>query len=285
MSGKTKTILQVTVGIAVILTAVWFLAYQFASIETQLHQVVTADIPMLKDTLVKNADMTDLLQNDVHHLTQGLHDLGDQVETVKKIATGISQLEQESQHTAQEVQELAQKIDTLSRQYVKFLRLAEDKITVSLPPKWIDEIPCRDGTVFSVGISPSAKDLHRSQKRAVEQALTSMTTLLERKTLNAVAYTIRSARKTPPAHFEELSQQFKKQIREAINELLLDFRIESYWVDPAGYVYALISLPLEDTLRGSPFAMLIDTLKLTQVSLSEAFEDDFEKNLRIELLP
>jgi hypothetical protein len=299
MSNKIKSILQVTGGIAVMVTALWYLAHQFASIETKLNQVVQGDIPKIQDTLEKNAEMTDVLQTDMHSLTQELNDLGDQVETIKQIETnmdlltkkineeliaGISQLEQESVHNTKEVQELAQKIDNLSRQYVKFLKLSEDKITVSIPPKWVDELPYRDGTVFSVGISPSTKELQRSQKRAVEQALTNMTTLLERKTFNAVAYTIRSAGKTPPTHFEELSQQFKGQITEAINELLLDFRVESYWVDPAGYVYTLISLPIEDRIKGSQFAMLIETLKLTQLSVTEALKQDFEKHLQIELL-
>jgi Tfp pilus assembly protein PilE len=299
MSTKIKTLLQVTIGIAVILAALWYLAYQFSSIETKLNQVVKADIPKLKNTLEKNAEMTDTLQTDMHNLTQELNDLGDQVETVKNIETnvdllskkineeliaGISQLEQESVHNTKEVQELAQKIDNLSRQYVKFLKLSEDKITVSIPPKWVDALPYRDGTVFSVGISPSTKELQKSQKRAVEQALTAMTTLLERKTFNAVAYTIRSAGKTPPTQFEELSEQFKGQITEAINELLLDFRVESYWVDPAGYVYALISLPIEDRIQGSQFSMLIETLKLTQLSVTEALKQDFEKHLQIELL-
>ena len=299
MSTKIKTILQVTCGTAVIVTVLWYLAHQFASIETRLNQVVKADIPKLKDTLEKNTAMTDTLQTDLDNLTQELSDLGEQVETVKNIETnvellskkideeliaGISQLEQESIHNTKEVKELAQKIDTLSRQYVKFLKLSEDTITVSIPPKWVDELPYRDGTVFSVGISRSTKELQGSQKRAVEQALTTMTTLLERKTFNAVAYTIRSAGKTPPTHFEELSEQFKGQITEAINEVLLDFRVESYWVDPAGYVYALISLPIEDKIKESQLAMLIETLKLTQLSVTEALKQDFEKHLQIELL-
>ena len=299
MSTKIKTILQVAGSITFILATLGYLAYQFASIETKLNQVVKADIPTLKNTLEKNADMTGTLQTDMHSLTQELNDLGDQVETVKNIETnvnllsekineeliaGISQLEQESLQNIKEVQELAQKIDNLSRQYVKFLKLSEDKITVSIPPKWVDALPYREGTVFSVGISPSTKELQNSQKRAVEQALTTMTTLLERKTFNAVAYTIRSAGKTPPTQFEELSEQFKGQITEAIHELLLDFRVESYWVDPAGYVYALISLPIEDRIKGSQFAMLIETLKLTQLSVTEALQQDFEKHLQIELL-
>jgi iron-sulfur cluster repair protein YtfE (RIC family) len=126
MSTKIKTLLQVTIGIAVILAALWYLAYQFSSIETKLNQVVKADIPKLKNTLEKNAEMTDTLQTDMHNLTQELNDLGDQVETVKNIETnvdllskkineeliaGISQLEQESVHNTKEVQELAQKID------------------------------------------------------------------------------------------------------------------------------------------------------------------------------
>ena len=299
MSTKIKTILQVAGSITFILAALGYLAYQFASIETKLNQVVKTDIPKLKNTLEKNADMTGTLQTDMHSLTQELNDLGDQVETVKNIETnvnllsekineeliaGISQLEQESLQNIKEVQELAQKIDNLSRQYVKFLKLSEDKITVSIPPKWVDALPYREGTVFSVGISPSTKELQNSQKRAVEQALTTMTTLLERKTFNAVACTIRSAGKTPPTQFEELSEQFKGQITEAIHELLLDFRVESYWVDPAGYVYALISLPIEDRIKGSQFAMLIETLKLTQLSVTEALQQDFEKHLQIELL-
>lgn len=299
MSGRIKSILQVTGGIAVMVTALWYLAHQFGSIETKLNQVVTTDIPTLKDTLEKNTEKTDSLQTDLQGLTHELNDLGDQVESVKNIEKnidllskkineelieGMSQIGQESNQNTKEVQKLARKIDTLSRQYVKFLKLSEDKITVSIPPKWVDALPSRDGTVFSVGISTSMKDLQRSQKHAVEQALTTMTSLLERKTFNAVAYTIRSASKTPPTHFEELSDQFKGQITSAINELLLNFRVESYWVDPAGYVYALISLPIEDIMKESQLALLIETLQLAQLSVTETLKQDFEKHLQIELL-
>ena len=99
-----------------------------------------------------------------------------------------------------------------------------------------------------------------------------------------MANTVRAADKTPPATFEELSKQLRQQITEAINELLLDFRVESYWIDPAGFVYSLISLPIEDRIEGSRFGMLIETLKLTHLSITEAMQQDFKDNLQVELL-
>lgn len=295
MPSKVKGIFQVIGVVTVIIVAIWYLTQQFTSIETKLTQVVATDIPKLKETLGKNADRADSIRADVNTITHKINDLEtqssefDKIETnvdllTQKIDEGISQLEQESGQNTKEVQVLSKKIDSLSRQYIKFLKLAEDKITVSIPPKWLDALPYRKGTLFSVGISPQTGKLPKAQQNAVEQALSNMERMLERKTISAVSFTIRSAGKSPPTSFEELSEQFREQMTNAINELMVDFSVESYWVDPAGFVYALISLPIEDRINDSQFGLLIETLKLTYLSVTEAVTDDFEENLRIELL-
>jgi hypothetical protein len=299
MPVKIKGILQVIGVVTVVILALWYLTQQFASIETKLTQVVAADIPIIKETLGINSERTDIIKADVSSISHKINDLEtrgkafDKIETNVELITkkideelieGISQLEKESGQNAQEVKALSKKIDTLSRQYVKFLKLSEDKITVSIPPKWLDALPYREGTVFSVGISPQTGKLPTAQQNAVTQALSNMERMLERKTISAVAFTIRSAGKSPPTKFKELSKQFKEQMTDAINELMVDFSVESYWVDPAGFVYALISLPIEDRINDSQFGMLIETLKLTYLSVTEAVTDDFERNLQIELL-
>ena len=253
MPAKIKGILQVIGVVAVVVLALWYLTEQFVSIESKLTQVVAADIPTIKETLGRNSERTDLIKADVNSITHKINDLETQREAFNQIETnvdlitkkideelvaGMSQLEKESGQNTQEVMALSKKIDTLSRQYVKFLKLAEDKITVSIPPKWLDTLPYREGTVFSVGISPQTGKLPEAQQNAVTQALSNMEKMLERKTISAVALTIRSAGKSPPTTFEELSKQFKEQMRDAINELMVDFSVESYWVDPAGFVYA-----------------------------------------------
>ena len=299
MPAKIKGILQVIGVVTVVILALWYLTQQFASIETKLTQVVAADIPTIKETLGINSERTDIIKADVSSINHKINDLETRGEAFDKIETnvdlitkkideelieGISQLEKESGQNAKEVKTLAKKIDTLSKQYVKFLKLSEDKITVSIPPKWLDTLPYREGTVFSVGISPQTGKLPIAQQNAVTQALSNMERMLERKTISAVAFTIRSAGKSPPTKFKELSKQFKEQMTDAINELMVDFSVESYWVDPAGFVYALISLPIEDRINDSQFGLLIETLKLTYLSVTEAVPDDFERNLQIELL-
>lgn len=294
MPSKVKSVLQVISTLTVIIIAIWYLTQQFSSIESKLNQVVAADIPKLKETLGKNAERTDSIRDDVNTITYKINDLEtqsvefDKIETnvdllTQKIDESISQLEQGSGQNTKEVKVLSKKIDNLSRQYVKFLKLAEDKITVSIPPKWLDSLPYRKGTLFAVGISPQTGKLLTAQQNAVEQALANMEKMLERKTISAVSFTIRSAGKSPPTSFEELSDQFREQMTNAINELMVDFRVESYWVDPAGFVYALISLPIEDRIQDSQFGLLIEALKLTYLSVTEAATDDFEKNLQIEL--
>jgi len=201
----------------------------------------------------------------------------------EELMSQIEQLGRESKQGAEEAKKLSQKIDILSRQYVSFLKLAEDKITVSVPPRWVDEPPRRDGIIFSMGISTMTGKLTRAQQSAVEQAIASMSKMLERKTFSAVGYTIRSAGRKPPATFDELSPDFKKNIAAAISELLENFQIESYWVDPAGYVYALISLPLKEVMENSQLGMLLETLKITRLSITDALKDDFKKNLQLEL--
>ena len=299
MSDKTKFIIQLLGGISLIIGALWYLANQFASIDTQLNKVVLVDIPEIKNTLGKNSERSDKISADMYDLTKKTTDLGDQAESVSKIETNlelltqkindellseINQFEKERKRNIKEVRTLSQKIDSLSSQYVKFLKLSKDKIIVSIPPKWVDELPRRDGKVFAVGISPSTKKLRRAQQMAVEQASSNLAEMLERKTVNAIVHTIQSSGNLPPKNFEELSNEFKAQITEAVNEFIVDTCVESYWIDPTGYVYALVSLPVENRIGGSKLGMLIEALKLTHQSITEALKQDFEKQLKVELL-
>ncbi len=269
MPSRIKGFFQVIGVVTVIISAIWYLTQQFNSIETKLNQVVASDIPQLRETLGKNAEKTDSIRVDINTITHKMD--------------GLETRSAEFDRIEKTVDLLTKKIDNLSMQYVKFLKLAEDRITVSVPPKWLDSLPYREGTVFSVGISSQTGKLRTAQQNAVEQALSNMKKMLERKTISAVAFTIRSAGKSPPTSFEELSEQFREQMTNAINELMVDFRVESYWVDPAGFVYALISLPVEERIKDSQFGLLIETLKLTHLSVKEAVADDFKKNLQIEL--
>jgi len=297
--NKIKFIIKLTGGVAVIVGALWYLAGQFASIDAQLTQVVSIDIPKIKSTFEENSDKTEKIKTDMSNIAQRFNDLGDQAENVKKIEidigllagkiddeviSEISKLESENKQNIEEVKVLAQKIDNLSKQYVKFLNLSKDKITVSIPPKWVDELPYRNGTIFTIGVSLSNNKLNKVQQSAVEQARFHMAIMLERKTINAIAYTIESAGKLPPNNFDELSEKFKEQITDAINELLFYSQVESYWVDPAGYVYALVSLPVKDIIDGSKFGVLVETLNLTHISITEALKQDFKKQLKVELL-
>jgi len=274
--GSTiKGALKVLAGAAFLLAAVGYLAYQLSSLETTVGQVVAVDIPRMQDTLKESALKTDKITTDVDTIARRINE---------ELMRDLEQLSSESKQSAEETKALSQKIDTLSRQYVHFLKLAEDKITVSIPPRWVDELPRRDGTVFSVGISPLGGKLNKAQQAAVERALAGMAQTIERKTFSAVESTIRSAGRKPPATFDKLSPEFKKNVAAAIDEFLADFEIENYWVDPAGYVYALVSLPVQEEMENSQLGMLMETLKLTQLSISDALKKDFQKNLQLELL-
>jgi len=137
----------------------------------------------------------------------------------------------------------------------------------------VDELPHREGTVFAIGIGPKNNKLTTAQQRADEQARSNMAMMLRSKTLDAVRHTIESAGKTPPNGLKELSTEFKEEINEVVDELLLDSQIESYWVDPNGHVYALISLPIEKYLEKSKLGTLIETLRLTKQSITESLID------------
>jgi hypothetical protein len=273
-ASTIKSALKVLAGAAIMLGAVGYLAYRLSSIETRVEQAVDVDIPVMRDTLKDSALKTDKITADVDTIARRINE---------ELMGKIEQLGRESTQSAEKTKELSEKIDTLASQYVRFLKLAEDKITVSVPPRWVDELPRRDGTIFSMGISTMTGKLNKAQQSAVEQALGAMSKLLERKTFSAVGYTIRSAGRKPPATFDELSTDFKKNIAGAIRELLDNFQVESYWVDPSGYVYALISLPLKEVMENSQLGMLMETLKLTQLSITDAIRDDFKKNLQLEL--
>lgn len=299
MSNKIKFIIQLIGVISVILGVLWYLATQFSSIDIKLNQVISTDIPGIKSTLEKNSERTDEIKTDVDNLTLKITNLGDQAESISKIETNmdlltqkindeviseINQLEKEREQNVKELKILSKKIDYLSRQYVKFLKLSKDKIIVSIPPKWVDELPYNSSIIYAVGISPSTSELDKAQQRAVEQARSNIAMMLERKTINAVGYVIKSAGKNPPRSLDELSKQFKEHLTEAINELLVDSRVESYWVDPSGFVYVLVSLPVEAIIEGSKLGILIETLRLTHLSITEVLMQDFKKQLKLELL-
>lgn len=293
MLSKIKLIIQFIGGILLILAALWYLATQFASINSKLKQVVSTDMPTIKNRLDKDSKATEKMKADMDILTSNIAAWGDQKESIKKIETNIDLLTKKindelipekkgSEQNIEAIKILAQKIDKLSRQYVRFLKLAEDKIVVSIPPKWVDELPHRRGTIFALGIGPQSNKLTIAQQRAVEQARSNMAMMLRRKTFNAVRHTIESVGKPSPNSLKELSPEFKQEITEAVNELLVDSQIESYWVDPNGYVYALVSLPIEKYLEGSKLGMLIETLRLTKLSITETLTDSniYSKSLK-----
>jgi hypothetical protein len=296
MSGKIKLILKLLLGIAVILGAAWYLVNQFSFIGAKLDQVVLMDLPKIKNALEESTEENKKIETGMDVLTQGISSLGDQAESVSKIESNvkllvrkindelISEITQFGEVSEKNIEAVSKKIDTLSRQYVKFMKLAEDKIVVSIPPKWVDELPHRTGTIFALGIGTATNKLNRAQQYAAEQARSTIAMMLEKKTFSAVKYTIQSVGKPPPRSLEDLSGELKKQIAEAVKEILADSRVESYWVDPTGYVYALVALPIEKSIEGSKLGVLIETLRLTHQSITEALVQDFKKQLKLELL-
>ena len=296
MSGKIKLILKLILGIAVILGAAWYLVNQFSFIGAKLDQVVLMDLPKIKNALKESAEGNKKIETGMDVLTQGISSLGDQAESVSKIESNvklltrkindelISGIDQFGEVSEKNIEEISKKIDKLSRQYVKFMKLAEDKIVVSIPPKWVDELPHRKGTIFALGIGTTTNKLNRAQQYAAEQARSTIAMILEKKTFSAVRYTIQSVGKPPPRSLEDLSGELRKQIAEAAKEILADSRVESYWVDPAGYVYALVALPIEKSIEGSKLGVLIETLRLTHQSITEALVQDFKKQLKLEML-
>ena len=284
MSSKTKRIIQFIIGIVLILALLCYLAIQFASINTKLKQVVSTDIPIIKNRLKRGSTATEKMGADVKSLTGNIATWEDYKESIREIERNIEILTEKindeliperkgNKQNVEVIKILSQKIDKLSKQYVRFLKLAEDKIVVSIPPKWVDELPHREGTIFAIGIGPKNNKLTTAQERASEQARSNMAMMLRSKTLDAVRHTIESAGKLPPNGLKELSPEFKQEINEVVDELLLDSQIESYWVDPNGHVYALVSLPIEKYLERSKLGTLIETLRLTKQSIAEALID------------
>ena len=284
MLGKIKLIIQFIGGILLILAALWYLTAQFSSIDLKLKQVVSTDIPTMKNELYKDSKATEKMKADMDVLNRNIAAWEDQKESIKRIETNIDLLTKKingeliserkgSEQNIEAIKLLAQKIDKLSSQYVRFLKLAEDKIIVSIPPKWVDELPHRRGTIFALGIGPKSDKLTMAQQRAVEQARSNMSMMLQIKTFNAVRHTIESTGKPSPNSLKELSPEFKQQITEAVNELQVDSQIESYWVDPNGYVYVLVSFPVEKYLEGSKLGILVETLRQTKQSITEALID------------
>jgi hypothetical protein len=296
MSDKIKLILKLIVGIAVILGAGWYLLNQFSFIGTKLDQVVLMDLPKIKNALEESSKGNEKIETGMNVLTREISSLGDQAESVSKIESNVKLLTQKindelmsgitqfGKESEQNIEEISKQIDNLSRQYVKFMKLAEDNIVVSIPPKWVDELPHRKGTIFSLGIGTLTNKLNRAQQHAAGQARSTIAMMLEKKTFNAVKYTIESVGKPSPKSLDDLSGELKKQITEAVKEILADSQVESYWVDPAGYVYALVALPIEKSIEGSKLGVLIETLRLTHQSITEALVQDFKKQLKLELL-
>ena len=294
-----KFTIQFLGGIAIIAGTLWYLAGQFASIEAQVEQVISTDIPKIKNDLENNYERTKQIRANMDNIVRTFDTLGDQEESIKKIEknmdllTGeiddkiiseMNQLEMERKNNIKEVEMLSRKIDNLSRQYVKFLKLSQDKITVSVPPEWVDKLPCREGMIYNVGVSRTTRKISEAQQFAVNQARSHMAIILKRKTINAIGSTIEACGKLPPTTFDELSEKFKNQVNEAISELMIYSRIESYWVDPAGYIYALVSLPVKNIIEGSKFGVLIETLTLAHYSITESLTQDFKHQLKVELL-
>lgn len=296
MSGKIKLILKLILGIAVIFGAAWYLVNQLSFIGAKLDQVVLMDLPRIKNALEESAEGNKKMETGMDTLTREISSLGDQAESVSKIESNVkllarkindellSEITQFGEVSEKSLEEVSKKIDILSRQYVKFMKLAEDKIVVSIPPKWVDELPQRKGTIFALGIGTSTNALDKAQQRAAEQARSTIAMMLEKKTFSAVKHTIQSVGKPPPRSLEDLSEELKQQITGSVKEILADSRVESYWVDPSGYVYALVALPIEKCIEGSKLGMLIETLRLTHQSITEALVQDFKAQLKLELL-
>ncbi|NOQ86622.1 MAG: hypothetical protein GQ554_07070, partial [Deltaproteobacteria bacterium] len=228
----------------------------------------------------RGSTATEKMEADVKSLTGNIATWEDYKESIREIERNIEILTEKindeliperkgNKQNVEVIKILSQKIDKLSKQYVRFLKLAEDKIVVSIPPKWVDELPHREGTIFAIGIGPKNNKLTTAQERASEQARSNVAMMLRSKTLDAVRHTIESAGKLPPNDLKELSPEFKQEINEVVDELLLDSQIENYWVDPNGHVYALVSLPIEKYLERSKLGTLIETLRLTTQSIAE----------------
>lgn len=281
---NTKRTIQLVVGLLIILPTLWYMAIQFASVQSKLRHVVSTDIPIIQNRLERSSTATEKMEANLQMLTESMAAWDHYQESINEIEKSMQRLTQkmndavipESEGRKQSIdtiKRLAEKIDQLSKQYVRFLKLAEDKIVVSIPPKWVDEPPRREGTMFAVGVGAKNSKLEMSQALAVKQGRSNMARMLHSKTLDAIRQTIESAGKPLPHGLNELSTGFHEEINEAIDELLLDSRIESYWVDPNGHVYALVALPVEAYLGRSKLGTLIETLKLTKQSITESLMD------------
>lgn len=294
-----KFIIQLLVGIAIMAGALWYLASQFVAIDGQLSQVISTEIPKIKNDLDSNYEKSEQIKTKMNHMASIMDALADQAESIgnmeknmglltdkmdDEIISEMNQIGLERKTNIEEVEMLSRKIDDLSKQYVKFLKLSKDKITVSIPPKWVDELPRRDGMLFHVGVSPATRRINEAQDLAVNQARSHMTTVLKRKTMNAMTSAIEAGGQIYPNAFDELSGPFHNQVNDAVDAWMADSRMESYWIDPAGYVYALLSLPVNNIIGSSNFNVLIETLKQAQQSSIETQAQDFINQLKTELL-
>jgi len=146
MSSKTKRLIQFIVGIVFILAVLCYLAIQFASINTKLKQVVSTDIPIIKNRLISGSTATEEIEANVKTLTGNFATWENYKESIREIERNIEILTKKindelipksngKKQNVEAIKILAHKIDKLSKQYVRFLKLAEDKIVVSIPPQ------------------------------------------------------------------------------------------------------------------------------------------------------
>ena len=277
MSSKTKRLIQFIVGIVFILAVLCYLAIQFASINTKLKQVVSTDIPIIKNRLMSGSTATEEIEANVKTLTGNFATWENYKESIREIERNIEILTKKindelipksngKKQNVEAIKILAHKIDKLSKQYVRFLKLAEDKIVVSIPPKWVDELPRREGTIFAIGIGPKNNKLTTAQQRADEQASSNMAMMLRSKTLDAVRHTIESAGKTPPNGLKELSTEFKEEINEVVEEFLRFEFLERYvnCETPFSFIHQWIQNPsVGPTTHTCGFTFVIISLSNT----------------------
>ena len=89
MSSKTKRIIEFIVGIVLIITVLCYLAIQFASINTKLKQVVSTDIPIIKNRLISGSTATEEIEANVKTLTGNFATWENYKESIREIERNI----------------------------------------------------------------------------------------------------------------------------------------------------------------------------------------------------
>ena len=92
MLSRIKVIIQFTGGILLIILALWFLTTQFAFISSKMKQVVSTDIPIIKNRLDENSKATEKMKTDMDNLTKNIAAWGDRKKSIKEIETNIDLL-------------------------------------------------------------------------------------------------------------------------------------------------------------------------------------------------